>query len=76
MKLKLSNNEEYTLIVRGDNNSDGRISILDVSRLSSYYTGLKKNILNSEELKAADMNLDGKISILDVAQMFVLYNSL
>ncbi len=75
MIIKLSNNEEYVLIVRGDNNSDGKISILDVSRLKTYYIGAN-NTLDSYELKALDLNLDGKITITDVAQMMVLYNSI
>ena len=75
MRLKLSNNEEYVLIVKGDNNSDGKISILDVSRLKASYIGMN-NSLDSYELKALDLNLDGKITILDVAQMMVLYNSI
>ena len=75
MRIKLSNNEEYALIVRGDTNSDGRISISDVSRLKASYIGIK-NSLDSYELRASDLNLDGEITILDVAKMMMLYNSI
>lgn len=76
MKLRLSNNEEYTLIVKGDSNSDGQITILDVSRLSGYYVGIENNYLNENEKKALDLDLDGKVSILDLSLLAEIYNSI
>ena len=76
MKLKLSDDSEYTIIIRGDTNLDGKISLTDLSKLIMHYNETEGFILSGNALKSADMNLDGKVSIVDISQMLVLYNSL
>ena len=75
MKLKLSNDKEYTLIVRGDTNSDGRLSLIDISKLIMHYNEAKGYELTGNAKKGADMNADGVINLVDVSQMVMVYNS-
>lgn len=74
MKLKLSNNKEYTLIVRGDTNCDGRLSLMDISRLVLHYNEAKGYELIGDAKKGADMNADGVINLVDISQMVMVYN--
>lgn len=66
-KLITSTGKEYVLIVTGDLNSDGKISLSDVSKLRKHI--LKITLLQDEYEKAADMNSDSKTSLLDVSNM-------
>lgn len=75
-KIKLSNNKEYTLIVRGDVNCDGKLTLTDVSKIVLFYNGNKGYELTGAAEKSADMNLDGKFTLTDVSQLVELYNSL
>ena len=75
MILKLENDEEYLLIVRGDINCDGQVSLTDISKIILHYNETRDYILTDSPLKAADMNVDGKVSLVDVSQIIVLYNS-
>ena len=75
MKLKLSNDKEYVLIVRGDINSDGRLSLIDISKLIMHYNEVKGFELTGNFKKGADMNADGEINLIDVSQMIMVYNS-
>lgn len=76
MKLRLSDGRIYTIVVRGDTNMDGQITLTDLSKLILHYNGVKGFELQGEMLKGADMNIDGKISLVDVSQLVVLYNSI
>lgn len=76
MKLKLSDGTSYTLIVRGDINQDGNLTLTDLSKLILHYNGNKGFELEGDALKGADMNFDGVINLVDVSQMVVLYNSI
>ena len=76
MKLKLSNGSIYTLIVRGDTNMDGRVSLTDLSKMILHYNGVKGFELSGDGLKGADMNVDGAMNLVDISQMLVLYNSI
>ncbi len=75
MKLKLSNDKEYILIVRGDTNSDGKLSLIDISKLIMHYNEAKGYELTGNAKKGADMNADGVINLVDVSQMVMVYNS-
>ena len=76
MKLRLEDGKEYDLIVRGDISGDGRVSLVDISKLILHYNGMKGFTLEGCPYKAADMNYDGKVSLIDVSQMLVFYNSI
>lgn len=55
---------EFTNIVRGDTNGDGKISSLDYIRVKNHI--MKTNIITDKVLMtAADANVDNKISSLD-----------
>ena len=66
-KLITDANEEYTLIVTGDLNSDGMINLIDLSRTRKYY--LKLITLQEEYEKAADTNHDNIVNLADVSVM-------
>lgn len=76
MKLKLSDNTEYTLIVRGDSNGDGKLNLVDISRLILHYNEVRGFELSGNNMMAADMNFDGIINLVDLSQIIVLYNSI
>lgn len=66
--LKLENGQEYTIIVTGDINKDGKVTVFD-------YTTLRRTILRLRELDeietlAADINLDNSpIGVKDYTRM-------
>lgn len=68
-KLKLSDGSSYTLIVRGDTNCDGEISLVDLSKMVAHYGDQNKYGLTGNSLKAADLNVDGKVSLIDISQI-------
>lgn len=76
MKLKLSNGKEYMIAVRGDINGDGKITLVDLSRLILHYSEAKDYILTGAALKGADLSCDDKVSLMDISQMIVLYTHL
>ena len=67
MTLKVGENTQYTLIVIGDIDGNGKISITDLVRLKLFSV----SILIPDEIEkiASDMNGDGKISITDLVQL-------
>lgn len=66
MKLK-TEKQEYTIVVKGDINGDGQISITDVVKSNLYSVHIQTP--NEIEKIAADINEDGKITITDVVQL-------
>ena len=60
------NGETYILVVKGDLNGDGKITITDLVSLQSHLVG--KSSLTGAYLEAADLNDDGTISITDVVK--------
>jgi len=55
---------EYSAVVYGDANSDGKISSSDLTVICRHV--LKKSNLNGAALLAADVNHDGKVSSSDI----------
>ena len=55
------------MMVKGDTNGDGKISISDLAMIKAKLLG--NNNLNGVYLSAADINKDGKISISDLAMV-------
>ena len=73
--IKVGEGKQYTLVVIGDTDGNGNITVTDLAQLKLHYIG--KTILTDARLKAADMNGDGKITITDLAQIkLVLIGSL
>lgn len=59
--------KEYTIIVTGDNNKDGEITIVDLLRIQKKL--LKYSNLTEEELLASDVDEDGEITIVDLLRI-------
>ena len=66
-KLITETDKQYILIVTGDLNSDGKITLTDMSILRKHY--LQVESLQDEYLKAADMDDNDKISLNDISVM-------
>jgi len=64
IKIKTSREEkEYTIVIYGDVNSDGKISSADYIAIKNHIMDVK--ILSSLEQSYADANKDGKVSSAD-----------
>ena len=70
MQLKVGASKTYILVVRGDINSDAKISPTDLSQLKKHRVGLEK--LEGARLKAADINYNGEVTVLDISQLKML----
>ncbi len=57
----------YNIVIFGDVNSDGKISIVDLARVQKHLLEISKLAGNQKD--AADVNRDGKVSILDLARV-------
>ncbi len=71
MKIQLMNGsevlKEITVVVTGDTNGDGNISVTDMISVKAHI--LKKSTLTHAYAKAGDTNNDGSISITDFIQI-------
>lgn len=70
-KLTTDSGKEYTLIVTGDLNSDGRVTMTDISRIKKMYLGTLN--LDDEYKKASDMNDDEQITMVDISRLKKVY---
>ena len=73
--LKTKSGEEYTLIVAGDINKDGKVDIKDIVKLRKFLVSpnSSENKLDEAQLLAADTNIDKKsISIKDLVRMRII----
>ena len=59
--------QTLTVVVTGDVNGDGAISITDLVQINNHL--LKKSTLTGAAASAADVNADGVISITDLVQV-------
>ena len=64
--LTTQTGRQYTLVVMGDLNGDGKIRIIELARISKIGSGKIKDYKEIEKM-AIDANVDGKINILDMA---------
>lgn len=76
MKLKLECGKEFDLVVRGDINGDGRVSLINLSKILLHYNGMQGFILEGSSCKVADMSYDDKVSLICISQMLFFYNSI
>ena len=63
-------NLEYTLIVEGDIDGDGEITVNDIARMKLHI--LEAELLEGKSLKAANMDKDEDITINDLAILKLL----
>ena len=66
MKARIGTSD-YILVVTGDTNGDGRISVIDLSAIKLHSIGKTNYILTGPYFRAGDINYDNKINIIDVA---------
>lgn len=55
----------YTIVVKGDINKDGKLTLADVSLMNQAI--VKKITLNTTRKRAADINYDGNVSLIDLS---------
>lgn len=68
MKLTVDKeNVEYTIVVLGDINRDGKMDILDLAKIKLHL--IEKEVLTGIDLMAADVNKDGDVTLNDMALM-------
>ena len=67
-------NNSYTIVVMGDLNGDGNISLVELARISKIGAGKITNVSEIEKT-AIDINVDGKINIIDLASIAKKYAS-
>ena len=67
MTVDVGETYHLTLVVTGDIDQNGEITITDLAQLKLHY--IEKELLSGASLKAADINSDGKITITDLAQL-------
>jgi len=70
-RIKVTKNkviDEYTIIVKGDVDSDGKNSVLDIVKINNHII-YEANRLDSIYSLAADYNKDGKINVQDIVQI-------
>ena len=60
-----NNSSTFTIIIRGDTNSDGKINITDYAVVKRSIQG--KTSLNDSTRLSSDVNKDGKVNITDYA---------
>lgn len=66
-KIKVGKTLQYTLIVIGDTDFDGEISINDIAQLKLHI--IEKQLLEGFPLKSADVDNSGEVDINDLARM-------
>ncbi len=65
--IKVGPNIEYTLVVTGDIDGDGQITVTDLAKAKLHF--IESKILTGAQLKAGDVDYDNEITIIDIAQM-------
>ncbi|MCL2860361.1 MAG: cohesin domain-containing protein [Oscillospiraceae bacterium] len=58
----------YTLIAVGDINSDGQLTVTDLSQIKGFEVGLITTLTDNQK-RACDIKWDGKYTVLDRSQM-------
>ncbi len=70
-QVKMQNGKTYTIIVWGDLNGDGQISLTELARVSKIYA--KKVTPSDLEKSAIDINMNGKIDLSELAAISKMY---
>ena len=68
--LLISNGKDvkaYKVIIYGDNNGDGKVSVLDLLRCQKYLLG--NNNITGNDIKATDTNGDGTVNVVDLLRI-------
>ena len=65
--MTTDNGKEYTLIVTGDLNNDGKVTAIDLSNIRKMSLGLLE--LETEYEKAADIDSNGTVNLIDLSRV-------
>ena len=66
-KIELESGKQYTLVVYGDLNGDGKVNVIDIARLQKVLTKISEE---TELIKiAADLKEDSKLDLNDLARL-------
>ena len=65
--VKVGDTAEYTIIVTGDVDGDGKITINDIAKMKLHM--IEYELLTGVNLKAADVDNDNNVTINDMAQI-------
>lgn len=65
--VEIPGEEPFTVIVKGDVNGDGKITVTDLSKLKFHIVGIELIVKPYET--AGDLNGDGKITITDISKL-------
>ena len=71
-----SDDKEFSIVVIGDVNGDGKITLIDISKIVLHYNEEKEFILSGAKEQAADINVDRKISLIDISMLIILFNKI
>ena len=71
MTVTVGEELEYTLIVIGDINGDGKITITDIAQIKLHL--IDKEILTGSNFIAADLNSDEELTVTDLAQIKLIF---
>ena len=74
-KLKYGE-KELILVVKGDINRDGIISITDIGQQLYHFLEKKGYVLTGDRLMACDINLDNQVTITDLTQLMFIFEDI
>ena len=67
MTITIGENLEYTLVVTGDIDGNGKITITDLAKAKLHI--IETKVLEGAQLEAADINNNGNVTVTDIAQI-------
>ena len=67
LKLIVGGKQEYTLIVKGDIDGNGEITLTDLAKMKLHC--IEKDLLEGNALKAADVNGTDTVTVTDLARL-------
>ena len=59
--------QEFIIVVTGDNNGDGEVSLIDLLRTQKYLLGASN--LDDKYMLASDVNGDGNVDLVDLLRI-------
>lgn len=75
MTLENPSDATYTIILIGDVNADGKITLTDVARIYAHVSNPERKITDSNLLKAAKIRKTDTITVTDVSKLYSYVNN-
>ena len=71
VKIDLSNEAlNYKIVVLGDTTGDGKVNVIDVTKLYQQYRGTIETQMSDVEIVAGDVMKDNVIKLNDIAKLY------